>query len=218
MIHVFDVDHTVLGGSSMRYFLLEAVKTGVVRLRQLRRLPLAWLKYKLGRPDFDFIARAVELLPGIAEDDLRRVARASFEKGMRRDIYPGAARLIREALAKGEKVVFASASLDVAIEPLKRFLGVEDSLACRLEFAGGKTTGRLLGQSPFGPGKRDAVKEWMERRGLDPGGASFYSDSYADIPLLEFCGRQVAVNPDRRLAKTARRRGWEIVHFRKDKR
>jgi HAD superfamily hydrolase (TIGR01490 family) len=152
-------------------------------------------------------------MSGIAEADLSRIAEACFEKRMRRDIYPRAESLIREATATGDRVILASASFLVAIRPLERFLGAETSLACELEFSGGITTGRLLGQSPFGSGKKAVVARWLQKEGADPAEASFYSDSYADIPLLEFCGKPVAVNPDRILARRARRDGWEIARF-----
>jgi len=213
VICVFDVDHTILGGSSMGHFLREALKAGVIRPFQLRRLPLEWLKYKLGRPDPGFVEKAVAPMSGISEADLLRVAEDCFERRMRRDIYPRAESLIRAARARGERVILASASLRVAIRPLERFLGAETSLACELEFSGGITTGRLLGQSPFGEGKKAVVSRWLRDAGADPGDVSFHSDSYADIPLLEFCGRPVAVNPDRILARRARLEGWEIVRF-----
>ena len=55
--------------------------------------------------------------------------------------------------------------------------------------------------------------EYLSARGKRPENCSFYSDSILDLPLLEVVGRPVAVNPDRRLACTARRRGWSILRL-----
>ncbi|MCL2191298.1 MAG: HAD-IB family hydrolase [Treponema sp.] len=211
--HVFDVDHTVIKRSSMGHFLREALAEGIVRPWQIRRLPLEWAKYKLGRLDLDFIEKAVEFIAGIEKTDLERVAETCFERRIRRDIYPGAARLIGEARERGERVVFATSSFHVAIRPLERFLGVEGSLACELEFLDGRTSGRLVGRSLLGPKKRDAVRDWLERDGISPGDVCFYSDSHIDIPLLEFCGTAVAVNPDRVLKEKARKHGWKAIYF-----
>jgi phosphoserine phosphatase len=41
----------------------------------------------------------------------------------------------------------------------------------------------------------------------------FYTDSISDLPLLERVGHPVAVNPDPRLARLARKRGWPIERF-----
>lgn len=40
---------------------------------------------------------------------------------------------------------------------------------------------------------------------------AFYGDSIYDAPLLSSVGRPVAVDPDRRLARLARGRGWAIL-------
>jgi len=213
MVHIFDVDHTVIDKSSAWHFLREAMADGLIRPWQIRRLPFEWVKYKLGRPDMDFIEKAVIFLAGIEEKTLERVADAAFEKRVKQDIYPGARRLITELIEKGEKVIFATTSFHILIRPLERFFGIEGSLACELEFAGGKATGRLVGASLLGPKKKAAVREWLERNGLHPEEVCFYSDSYINIPMLEFCGRPVAVNPDRVLARKAKKHGWEIIHF-----
>jgi phosphoserine phosphatase len=43
--------------------------------------------------------------------------------------------------------------------------------------------------------------------------AVFYTDSITDLPLLEAVGRPVAVNPDARLRRVARSRGWAIEQW-----
>ena len=212
--HIFDVDNTVIRKLSMWHFLREALADGLVRPRDIRRLPWEYVRYKLGRPDMDFIEGSVKFLAGTEKSELERVAEASFERRMRRDIYPGAARLITEARERGERVIFATSSFQIVIRPLERHFGIEGSLACELEFEDGRATGRLAGRSLFGPKKKDAARAWMERAGVSPGEVSFYSDSYVDIPLLEYCGRPVAVNPDRALARRARELGWETLRFR----
>jgi hypothetical protein len=40
-----------------------------------------------------------------------------------------------------------------------------------------------------------------------------YSDSASDLPMLEAVGHPVAVNPDAKLERHARRHGWPIVIF-----
>jgi phosphoserine phosphatase len=50
----------------------------------------------------------------------------------------------------------------------------------------------------------------LAKHGLTLEEATFYSDSITDLPLLECVGQPVAVNPDMRLAREAKRRGWKI--------
>jgi phosphoserine phosphatase len=65
----------------------------------------------------------------------------------------------------------------------------------------------------FGAGKVVAAEAWAARHGVDLADTTFYTDSYTDLPMLERVGRPVAVNPDPRLARTARRRGWPILRW-----
>ena len=213
MVHIFDVDHTVIRKTSAWYFLREAVGAGVIRLSQIYTLPFELIRYKLGNPNMDFIETAVKKMEGVNKTDLERIAQTCFDKRIRPNIYAGAAALIREATGRGEKVIFATSSFDVIIQPLEHFFGIEGSLASRLEFSGGKTTGRVAGNSLFGPEKKKAVEAWLKQCGYSPDSACFYSDSYTDLPLLEFCGAPVAVNPDRFLAKEAKKQGWKIKYF-----
>jgi len=41
----------------------------------------------------------------------------------------------------------------------------------------------------------------------------FYTDSISDMPMLQRVGCPVAVNPDFRLRRYARRQGWPVETF-----
>ena len=43
--------------------------------------------------------------------------------------------------------------------------------------------------------------------------SAFYSDSFNDLPLMNRVGTAVAVNPDARLRRYARRRGWRTERW-----
>ena len=213
MVHIFDVDDTIIKNTSMWYFLLEALKLRVIRFSQIRRLPVEWFKYKLSCPDMDFIENTVKNLAGIEKSALEDIAVACFERSIKKRIYTGAQKLIREALHRGQRVIFATSSIDIVIRPLERFFGIEETLATKLEFRDGRTTGSLVGNSMFGLKKKTGVEAWLQQKDLHPEKVCFYSDSYTDIPLLEYCGNPVAVNPDRILKREAKKRGWKILHF-----
>lgn len=213
MVRIFDVDHTVIRGKSAQYFLLQAIEEKYINFWQVRRLPFDMIKYKLKMLDHDFIDNTVENFKGQPESDFEEFSIRCFEKRIRKNIYREAARLINEAQKRGEKVIFATSSFDFIIRPLEKYFGIEGSIATKLEFKDGKTTGKLLGDSLFGGKKKIAVEKWMQENDIKPEETCFYSDSYTDIPLLEYCGQAVAVNPDNRLKREALKRGWEILNF-----
>ena len=215
MIHIFDIDYTVIKKSSAGCFLREALNKGIISWSQIRQLPFEWLRYKLGRPNMDFIDDAVKHLAGIEKTTLEQTALSCFERRIKPNIYSGAVKLIKGALARGEKVIFATSSLNTLIQPLEDFFSINGSIASKLEFCDGKTTGKIAGNSLFGSRKKEAVEAWFEKNNLDITEARFYSDSYTDLPLLRICGKPVAVNPDSTLKKEALKNDWEILHFKK---
>jgi len=211
MTHIFDVDNTVIKRTSAWYFLQDALNEKIVEFSQVSRLVIDLIKYKLARPDNDFIDNVVKNLAGIKKTELERISKICFEKRIKANIYSEIKEIIKNALQKGDRVIFATSSFDFIVCPLEKFLGIEGSLATKMEYKDGLTTGLLSGESLFGIKKKEAAKIWLEQNSIDPKDACFYSDSYIDIPLLEYCGTAIAVNPDRLLKKEARKRGWKII-------
>ena len=66
---------------------------------------------------------------------------------------------------------------------------------------------RRPGQGPLGG-------DLVARRQVDLSQSWFYTDSYTDMPMLERVGNQVVVNPDPRLKRIAKRRGWPVQDWR----
>jgi phosphoserine phosphatase len=65
----------------------------------------------------------------------------------------------------------------------------------------------------FGRHKVTLAEEWAAREGIDLRRSYFYSDSYNDLPMLERVGTAIAVNPDARLLRHARKQGWRTAHW-----
>lgn len=214
MIHIFDIDYTLIRKSTAYHFLLEAVTRKKISLKQLGKLPLDWLHYKFGAIHFDFIEKALAHMAGIDESLIDETAESCFERRLRRNVYREGARLVRRIQDEGGEAVLATSSFYNLVRPLENFLGVKESLASRLEFENGKTTGRIDGKALFGANKKEAVEDWLKKRSIPLQDVWFYSDSYTDLPLLSVVGHPVAVNPDRFLRKKARQNKWRILQFR----
>jgi len=212
-VHIFDVDLTVIRRTTAKYFLFLFIRLGYIRFSLVSCLLFDWIKYKLGFPNIDFIENAVKKMSGLKKTDIDRVSEICFEKKIKPNIFLGAEQLIREAVKREELVIFATSSFDFLIRPLERYFGIEGSLSSQMEYSDGLTTGNLVGYSLFGSKKKDAVQIWLEQNNICPQDVSFYSDSYTDIPLLEYCGNPVAVNPDRILKRKAKKYGWKILKF-----
>jgi phosphoserine phosphatase len=60
------------------------------------------------------------------------------------------------------------------------------------------------------------LASFARKRNVDLSRSYAYADSISDLPMLEAVGIPVVVNPDGRLEKAAKSRGWQIKRWRKD--
>jgi putative phosphoserine phosphatase/1-acylglycerol-3-phosphate O-acyltransferase len=211
MVHLFDVDYTIVRTSTVRDFMFEAMRRGVMPLRAGFLAPRFFLLYFFSIIRPGHFEDTFASLRGIAETEFRRIAGEVFRKKTQGRIDGEVARLIAELRERGEPVVLATSSFRTMLEPLAEHLGIRDIVSSELEFAGGLSTGRIKGEPAFGDGKLRKVLRFLASAGVAPGECVFYTDSPRDLPLLEAAGRAVAVNPQPKLRKLARERGWQIM-------
>lgn len=84
------------------------------------------------------------LLRGVSRDRLDLLGEEYFDYVLKPKLKAEGVAKLKEALARGEKIVLVSQGLDHVMRPLAQYLGVEQLIANRLEFCDGRATGRLL--------------------------------------------------------------------------
>ena len=210
-IDFFDVDHTLTRRSSGTRFVGLAMRRKVLPLRLLLIVPWYSLMYRLGLFRLRDYVEGFPYLRGIRRATLEKIAEDSFEGWLKQDLFEDAVTLVRQRRGDGRRVFLATSSIDFVVAPLAAYLGVDGMLATALQFENGICTGRIVGTPMFRREKKNRVLAFLAEQGVPPSECSFYSDSIYDLPLLQEVGRPVAVNPDFKLRRLARRRGWPIV-------
>jgi HAD superfamily hydrolase (TIGR01490 family) len=213
-VYFFDVDHTLIYGSTGRRFAEAATRRGVFKPRNLAMIPYSYLIYRFGSGNMTLFSGDYPIIRGVEKKLLEDIGRDVFERRTGKALRPDMLRLVESIKAAGGKVVLATTSLDFIVQPLADRLGIEAVLANKLEYKDGRCTGKLDGKILFGSGKRDAARAYAEALGVSLADCAFYSDSIHDLPLLLAVGEPVAVAPDRRLRREAEARGWKILESR----
>jgi phosphoserine phosphatase len=113
----------------------------------------------------------------------------------------------------GRDTFIVSAAPQEIVEPLAHSFGMTSGIGTRSVVVDGRYTGELDGPFCYGPGKVEAMVELANWNGYELDQCYAYSDSASDLPMLEAVGHPVAVNPDAKLERHARRNGWPIVIF-----
>jgi phosphoserine phosphatase len=79
--------------------------------------------------------------------------------------------------------------------------------------AGGKLTGRIEGDYPYGGLKATLIRHYAEEHGLDFTRSYAYADHHTDHEVLSLFGNPVVVNPRKKMLAIAEREGWEVKNF-----
>ena len=211
----FDVDRTIVSCNTGRLFVRDLRRRGQISFfRSLRAL--IWMaKYHLSLIDLQWVAtRLAGEMAGKLEREFAEHCRGLVEKDVLPLVVPGAREKIEKHRAEGHVLAILSTSPCYITEPLAEVLGIEEVISTRFEIADGLFTGRLLGPACVGKGKVHWAEDLGTRLQVDLSQSWFYTDSYTDMPMLERVGNRVVVNPDPRLRRMAKRRGWPVQDWR----
>ncbi len=154
-----------------------------------------------------------EIFKGISHDRLLALGEEYCERVLTRHLYPRAVELLHANRAAGLEPILVTGSPDFVADPLARRLGVATVAANRFVFSRERATGRLHEPIMAGAEKAAWCAEYAAANGLELRDCWGYADSIYDLDFLAALGHPVAVNPDRRLERTAISRRWPIVRF-----
>jgi HAD superfamily hydrolase (TIGR01490 family) len=212
----FDLDKTLMAGSSGIFFARAAYESGMISRRRLARDIYENLRFRLrGSTDEradDVRKRVGKMIEGVRVRDLERLSPRVLS-GVLPRLYP---QMLARAYAhqdSGMPVYILTAASQEMADLLARVLAFDGGLGSRSEIVDGRYTGRPAGPFNYREGKVLSMRELAEREGLDIEASYAYSDSESDLPMLRAVRYAVVVNPDRMLRRVAAEEGWEVVEL-----
>ncbi len=213
----FDLDRTLMQGSSAFQFGRAAFRAGLLSRRQLLTDAWANVMFRLrGSSDEDTHAlrnRISASLEGTRVVDLERLG-PSVLAGVLPRIYPQVLKIAHDHQDEGRKVYITTAASQELAGILAQVLVFDGGIGSEFsEAVDGVYTGRPAGLFIYGEGKARAIEELARSDNIDLGQSYAYSDSASDLPMLRLVGHPVVVNPDRELLKVAREEGWGVLRF-----
>ncbi len=212
----FDLDKTIIAGSSALAFSRPFRREGLITRRAVLRSGYAQLLLVLSGADADTMEhlrrRITALCTGWEVAQVQAIVTETLHEIVEPLVYAEATSLIAEHRAAGEEVVVLSASGQEVVEPIAALIGADRCLATRMGVRDGRYTGQVEYYC-YGEEKARAARDIAIARGYRLADCRAYSDSITDLPLLEAVGHPTVVNPDKALRRVALERGWPILTF-----
>ena len=211
----FDLDGTLVAGFTGVMMTQDRLRRGQMSVGEFIGMVQAGLNHQLGRSEFeDLIGKGARMLHGNSISDLDELGERLFVQHVQKRIYPEMRALVRAHMARGHTVVLSSSALTVQVEPVARFLGIDNVLSNKFQTdEDGVITGEVLTPIIWGPGKARAVQGFAVENGVDLARSYFYADGDEDVALMYLVGNPRPTNPAGKLEAVAVKRGWPILKF-----
>lgn len=215
----FDLDNTVMQGAAIFHFGRGLYKRKFFQSRDLARFAWQQAYFRIaGSEDPEHMQEvresALSIIKGHRVEELMSIGEEIYDEYMADKIWPGTRALAQAHLDAGQRVWLVTAAPVETATIIARRLGLTGALGTVAEHVDGLYTGRLVGEPLHGPSKAEAVKALAAVEGLELSRCAAYSDSSNDIPMLSLVGHPYAINPDTRLRKHAREKGWRLRDYR----
>ena len=215
----FDVDNTLVCGSTSILFGKVAFAGGAIRRRDIWRFAYEQIMFiRRGEKNSrmaDFKDRALSITKGHSITELMALMPKVYEQEIKPRLWPGTVRAVKEHLALGHEVWLITAAPQELAQQIADDLGATGALGTIVGHKDGVLTGELVGQPLHGQAKRKAARKLAKERNISLRRSFAYSDSVNDLPLLTLVGNPVVVNPDKALKRYADAAGWDILRFRR---
>ena len=212
---IFDLDKTITRQGTWSRFVRDATGGGLGFWGKLPIVGAQALAYKAGFASRASVKeRSIDVyLKGQSRESLQAKADAFVTRDIAGGLRKQARGVIEAHREAGDRLVIASAAVDLICDAMARELGFDGVICTRMDWGDdSRLQTKLDGENCYGAEKLRRVEEFFEGA-RPPGPIVFYSDHHTDLPCLNWADRGVAVNPSARLRALAPKNNVEIVDW-----
>ena len=210
-IAIFDLDRTLTVRGCFTPFALYVARKHLSRFRWLPSILLTAAGSSLGFCQRDDVKLLIwrKVLGGLPREEAEAIGAEFGNTWAENELRHETRSVLKRHRAAGDRLVLATAAMDIVAEPFGRLLGFDQIISTRTAWTvDGHVSGTFDGKNCYGEEKLRQVK--LALRDIDPAKASAYSDHVTDLPLLLWVANGVAVNPHKALQDAAGRHGLRI--------
>ena len=207
----FDLDGTILNGiSSENAFFLHLLLHGYIGIKQLIYSVIFLFKW-FPKYKFHVFIKNKAYLTGLPVDQINQLGKNFVIQKLLHKIRPELKNRILTHQNIGDITILLTGSHDFLAKVFTKFLRLDRTEATICIDQNNLFTHLPPKQHPFSSEKLHIAQKLCDLYNVSMKDCIAYGNSINDSILLNQVGHPVAVTPDRRLYKIAKKRGWEII-------
>lgn len=206
---IFDIDGTLIQGSSERMFWQYLVRCGKQGPKQVFSYLMFLFRYL--PTGIYSIKKNKAYLTGLHVKQVETLANIFVTERLIFCLYKPAVQRLKKHLERGDTVVLVSGTLNFLAHALADHLGVKQVYATVCSQQNDFFLARPVKIHPFNRTKLDLTLQLAHKLKFKMADILAYGNSSHDLPLLSAVGTPVVVRPDANLLRVARKLKWEIM-------
>ncbi|MCL1602800.1 HAD-IB family hydrolase [Succinatimonas hippei] len=216
-LYVFDLDYTLIDADSStlwcRYMVENHIAEDPDFLNKEKRLMDAYDRGELNV--HDYIAFSMPPITKIPKEKVDAIVDDFVKNTFSNLIFKEAKELLNELKSQNESILLLSASADMIVNAVARYLGIKEAISVNIKVENGFYTDKIDGVPSFKEGKVICLEKYLLEHPEINGKITFYTDSINDLPLCLRADSVYTVNPGILLRQKALENNWPILNWKR---
>lgn len=210
----FDIDGTLISCQSQQELSKFMFKKRALSFIGMLKIFFWFAGYKLGifRKTISIRKKMYRILSFKNKNQIDLFIKEAYQK----NIYPQRNQIFKPIIQGLKERKYIIVGISGTLQQFCDFIKVEFDMDCafgtNLCEEKGRYSGRWIGKILEGADKAEFIQKFSRTNNIDLKNSIFYGDSSSDIPSMKLVGKAVAVAPDIKLARLARKKGWDIIN------
>lgn len=214
-IAIFDIDGTLIKGQSQEYLIKYLFVIHWINIGRYWVIIFWFIMYKIFyiKSINLIIEYAIKPIKGIKKTEIDKLFDKFFNEKLIPLIYENSKDLISHLRTHGYEIVLLSSAIEPIVYRFAKYFNVDNYISTRIELDNNVYTGKIIGEPIYSMAKAKEFRRFLDEKCYNKPYTISFADHYSDKNLLMSTNYPVAVNPDSKLTKFAKKNNWDVLYL-----
>ena len=206
----FDIDGTLIKDNSLVMFIKYLM--GIGYITRWEGLQAWWLykRYSWNMINKRSLSKIMKFIEGKSVDEVKKLIDTVFDLEIKPKISKKMKQKIKWHKAKNHRIVILTTTPEELGENFRKEIGAKDMICSKLSIKKNYYEGKFDFFN-YRRAKMESLEKYAKKNKIDLSKSYAYADSFSDVAALRKVGNPIAVNPDSKLQKYAKKHGWPVI-------